>query len=72
MLKKYSIYDASLCQYLDQVRNIANKIFSLNGNDVLGTISKQYTQADNYGVGTHVDKSSRGDYTLTYTIPRIP
>ncbi len=63
---------AAVVQYLDQVRSIANKIFSLNGNDALGTISKQYTQADNYGVGSHVDKSSRGDYTLTYTISRIP
>lgn len=63
---------AAVVQYLDTVRNIANKIFSLNGNDALGTISKQYTQADNYGVGPHVDKSSRGDYTLTYTISRIP
>ena len=36
-------------------------------NDILGTINKLYDPID-YETGPHIEKSSRGDFTLRYTI----
>ena len=63
---------ATYTGYLDQARSVLQKIVALDKNDALGTLSKEYRQAENYGIGTHAERSSSGDYTLTYTISRIP
>jgi hypothetical protein len=39
----------------------------LNGNDVLGVISKIYQPTD-YGAGSHAEKSDKGDFSLRYTV----
>jgi peptidoglycan hydrolase-like protein with peptidoglycan-binding domain len=61
---------ATYTGYLDQARSVLQKIVALDKNDALGTLSKEYRQAENYGIGTHAERSSSGDYTLTYTISR--
>jgi hypothetical protein len=61
---------ATYTGYLDQARSVLQKIVALDKNDALGIISKEYRQAENYGIGTHAERSSSGDYTLTYTISR--
>jgi hypothetical protein len=63
---------ATYTGYLDKARSVLQTIVALDKNDGLGIISKEYRQADNYGIGVHSDRSSTGDYTLTYTISRIP
>lgn len=63
---------ATYTGYLDKARDVLQKIVSLDKNDALGTISKEYRQANNYGIGVHSDRSSSGDYTLRYTISRTP
>jgi peptidoglycan hydrolase-like protein with peptidoglycan-binding domain len=63
---------AAYVGYLDQARSVLQKIVTLDKNDALGIISKQYTQADNYGIGTHAERSSSRDYTLRYTISKLP
>jgi hypothetical protein len=63
---------ATYTGYLDKARSVLQSIVALDKNDGLGVISKEYRQADNYGIGVHSDRSSTRDYTLTYTISRIP
>jgi chemotaxis protein histidine kinase CheA len=63
---------ATYTGYLDKARSVLQTIVALDKNDGLGIISKEYRQADNYGIGVHSDVSSTRDYTLTYTISRIP
>lgn len=63
---------ATYTGYLDKARSVLQTIVALDKNDGLGIISKEYRQADNYGIGVHSDISSTRDYTLTYTISRIP
>ena len=63
---------ATYTGYLDKARSVLQSIVALDKNDALGIISKEYRQADNYGIGVHSDRSSTRDYTLTYTISRMP
>jgi peptidoglycan hydrolase-like protein with peptidoglycan-binding domain len=63
---------ATYAGYLDKARSVLQSIVALDKNDALGSISKEYRQADNYGIGTHAERSSSGDYILRYTISRIP
>ena len=63
---------ATYTGYLDKARSVLQTIVNLDKNDALGIISKEYRQADNYGIGVHSDRSSTRDYTLTYTISRMP
>lgn len=61
---------ATYAGYLDKARSVLQSIVALDKNDGLGTISKEYRQADNFGIGVHSDRSNTGDYTLRYTISR--
>jgi hypothetical protein len=68
-------------EYYDKIKNAVNSLLSsINPDDGIGFVAKQYGPWNNYGIGHHDDRSqcngidadSCGDFTLSYDIIPVP
>ena len=62
----------------DMIKNLGALIEADSGNDALGNFTRSYGLAENFGIGSHRDSSTRNgsadtdkDFTLEYTITEV-